>query len=147
MRLKLDLVFVTILEIILGIGAVFGGLAMIEDPTGISFFQQDLRKYIIVPDFLIPGLFLFFAFGICTFIVLIALWMNYRIGWIGAMMISLTELVWIVVQIILLYKVGFIIWQVIIPVIALIMILFLILKQNREKFFTNAKIIIPKYHV
>ena len=147
MKLKLDLVLVTLLELLLAIGAIVGGYSMINDPTGVSMFKQDLRKYIIVPDFLLPGLFLFVGFGLCTFIFLIALWMNFRVGWVGAMLISVAELVWILVQIILLYEVGFIIWQLIIPAIAVVMIIFLTYNKNREFYFTNAKLILPKYNI
>ena len=135
------------MRMILGIGALVGGYAMIDDPTGISFFKQDLREYIIVPDFFLPGLFLFIFFGLCTFVFLIGLWMNYRAGWILAMVISVTELLWILIQVILLYKVGFIIWQIIIPVIAVIMIFFLIYNKNRIIYFTNSKLILPKYNI
>ena len=147
MKYNIDLILITILEFLLGIGALVGGLSFLNDPTGVSMFEQDLRQYIIVPDFFIPGLILIFGFGICTFLFIMGLWLKYRIAWIGALIISLSELLWILIQLILLYSVGFIIWQLIIPAIAIITIIFLFIKQNREIYFTNAKMLFPKYHI
>ena len=147
MKYNIDLIFVSILEFLLGIGALIGGFSFINDPTGVSMFEQDLRQYIIVPDFFLPGLWLFFVFGVCTFLFLIGLWLKYRLAWIVGLSISIAELVWIVLQVILLSSVGFIIWQLIIPIIAIIMIIFLVLQQNRETYFINAKFLFLKYKI
>jgi hypothetical protein len=48
-----------------GIGALFGGMLAILDPYGISFgASTDILKTGPFTNFLIPGLFLFFAIGI-----------------------------------------------------------------------------------
>ena len=147
MKYNFDLVIVTILEFFLAIGAFIGGYSFIIDPTGVSMFTTDLRQYIILPDFFLPGLFLFVIFGIGTILFLIGLWMKYKIGWITAMLISVSELIWILIQIILLNSVGFIIWQLIIPAIAIMMITFLFIKKNRLKYYSNGKMILPKFYI
>ena len=147
MEYNFDLVIVTILEFFLAIGAIVGGYSLITDPTGISMFTRDLRQYIIVPDFFIPGLILFMVFGMGTILFLIGLWMKYKIGWISALLISVSELIWILLQIILLSSVGFIIWQFIIPIIAIMMIGFLLIKQNRLIYYSNGKLIMSKFNI
>ena len=144
MKYNLDLIGITLLEMLLGIGAIFGGLSMIQDPSGISMFQQDLTNLIIVPDFFLPGLWLFFVFGIGTFLFLVGIWLKYRVGWLLGLLISIIELLWIVVQLILLSSVGFIIWQAIIPAIAIITLIFLMMNQNRKIYFNNGKYLLPK---
>ena len=144
MKYNLDLIGITILEMLLGIGAIFGGLSMIQDPSGVSMFQQDLTNLIIVPDFFLPGLWLFFVFGIGTFLFLGGIWSKYRIGWLLGLLISITELLWIALQFILLSSVGIIIWQVIIPAIAIIALIFLLMNQNRKIYFNNGKYLLPK---
>ena len=147
MKYNIDLVIFTILELIIGLGAFIGGIIMIQDPTGKTMFKQDLRSYIILPDFFLPGLFLIIAFGFGTLIFLAGLWLNYRFAWVFGVLLSITELIWIGIQIILLYSVGLIVWQVIIPLIALIALIFLLINQNKKKFYLNGKIILAKYGI
>lgn len=48
-----------------GIGALFGGLLALLDPTGVSFgASTDILRTGPFTDFLIPGLFLFFVLGL-----------------------------------------------------------------------------------
>lgn len=147
LKYNIDLIVLTILESIIGIGAFFGGISMLQDPTGISMFQQDLRSYIILPDFFLPGLWLIFVYGFGTFIFLIGIWLKYRFAWIIGLLISISEIIWIGIQIVLLYSVGFIFWQLLIPLIALIALGFLLLNQNRSKYFLNGKLCLPKYGI
>ena len=147
MKYDLDLIFITIFESIIAIGAFFGGISMLQDPTGVSMFKQDLTSYIIVPDFFLPGLWLLFVYCLGTFIFLIGLWFKYRFAWIIGVLISVSELVWIGIQLVLLYSVGFIYWQLIIPLIALVALIFLLINQNRSKYYSNGKLVIPKYGI
>ena len=147
LKYNIDLIVLTILESIIGIGAFFGGISMLQDPTGVSMFQQDLRSYIILPDFFLPGLWLIFVYGFGTFIFLIGIWLKYRFAWIIGLLISISEIIWIGIQIVLLYSVGFIFWQLLIPLIALIALGFLLLNQNRSKYFLNGKLCLPKYGI
>lgn len=80
MKYNIDLIILTILESIIGIGAFFGGISMLQDPSGVSMFQPDLRSYIILPNFFLPGLWLIFVYGFGTFIFLIGIWLKFRLA-------------------------------------------------------------------
>jgi hypothetical protein len=59
--------FITLLILLglLGLGAIFGGGAMILDPTGSMIrLPLELLDHSILPNFLIPGIVLFLLFGL-----------------------------------------------------------------------------------
>lgn len=96
-----------------GIGALPAGLAFIVDPSGALLgLPADLLNSPIFPDFLVPGLFLFFVIGIGSLLAAAFLlwrpawgWPN-RLNpfrrqqwhWALAFAVGCTLMIWIVVQ-------------------------------------------------
>ena len=95
-------VFAAVLLFLNGSTALFGGYNLMAHPDG-STIQLSLHwlKYSPFHDYLIPGIILFIANGICSSVTFIALLLKYRYyPWLviaqGAMLIG-----WISVQMIL----------------------------------------------
>lgn len=58
----------------LGLGAIGGGVALIASPSGEAIgMPVSVLKNSPFTDFLVPGLLLFIVFGICPFVLIIAL--------------------------------------------------------------------------
>lgn len=67
------------LHLFVGIGAIFGGLGVIINPTGESFgITTDILKRGPFTDFLIPGLILFTFIGIMDIVVGVFALKNYK---------------------------------------------------------------------
>jgi hypothetical protein len=50
--------------IFLSFGGLYGGLLMLTDPTGKSLQMDSVLPQLLVPDYILPGLFLLFAMGL-----------------------------------------------------------------------------------
>ncbi|HEY4392367.1 MAG TPA: hypothetical protein VGN02_13575 [Paenibacillus sp.] len=58
------------LHLFLGIGAVFGGVALVIDPSGDMLgMPSDIMQIELFPNYLIPGIILLVFMGICPLIV------------------------------------------------------------------------------
>jgi hypothetical protein len=113
---------VLILIGVLSIAGLAGGWSLIRDPTGGSI-QADLAwlQGTPVEDFLLPGLFLFFVYGVFGVIVIAGLWtrrspgplrsIDHRTGhhwsWWGAIAIGTILVAWIVYE---LFVIPDVIW-------------------------------------
>jgi len=101
------------LHLFLGIGAVFGGVALVIDPSGDVFgISPDFMKIELFPDYLIPGIILLVFMGICPLIVAWGLltrreckWVerlnvfkNSHWSWAYSLYISITLIIWISVE-------------------------------------------------
>jgi hypothetical protein len=83
-----------------GISGLFGGIALIIDPTG-ELLQMPLSMLDGSPfdTFLIPGIILFSILGIFPMIVFYGLWKRTNWAWTGALMVSAALIIWIGVEI------------------------------------------------
>jgi len=79
---------------------LFGGCALILDPTG-NFLQLPTTLLEGTPfqDFLIPGIILFTFLGVLPLIVFFGSWQRKPWAWLGAVLISIALIIWIGVQI------------------------------------------------
>lgn len=86
----------------LGIGGIFGGVALPIDPTGenLGITQSILSGYPI-QDFVLPGLVLLILLGIIPFGVAYGLWHLKSWAWGAALLISLSSSFWILLEFIL----------------------------------------------
>jgi len=83
-----------------GISGLFGGLALVIDPTG-DLLQMPLSMLAGSPfdNFLIPGIILLTILGIFPMVVFYGLWKRLDWSWMGALMVSAALIIWIGVEI------------------------------------------------
>lgn len=90
-----------------GIGALFGGMLALLDPTGLSFgASTDILKTGPFTNFLIPGLFLFFVLGLghliaSIFVIRRLKFHVYLSGVVGCILMA-----WILIQCYILYAIA-----------------------------------------
>ncbi|QIK70497.1 hypothetical protein G7062_09360 [Erysipelothrix sp. HDW6C] len=96
-----------ILHVLVGVGAIAGGMAVVIDPTGSNMgVPLELLKYSPFQDFLIPGLFLVAVLGIGNLAVA---WIGYKYPMLipyGDIAMGGILVVWIVVQCIMLRSIA-----------------------------------------
>lgn len=68
------LYFLTVCLLFLIAGGWVGGLNFIFDPSGKSMQMQDSLPNLLVPDYLLPGIFLLVMYGVLPVPLLVALW-------------------------------------------------------------------------
>lgn len=85
-----------------GLSGVAGGFGLIRDPSGRSL-QIPLNWLEGSPftDYLIPGWILLVVLGILPLIVFYGLWRRQYWGWLGALVVGLALIIWIVVEILI----------------------------------------------
>ncbi len=97
----------------LSIGALYGGLALIIKPDG-SLFEMptDILQYSPFKNFLIPGIILFFSFGVTPIYIIYAIFKrpdnrflqklnlvyDYHFSWTFSVYIGFALIIWINVQ-------------------------------------------------
>jgi len=111
-----------IIELFFVIMGIPSGSILLTDPTGKIIGLDFLPKYLPFHDLTIIGAWLFVVYGVVPIVIALVLWMGKRWASTTAMILAVIEVIWIVVQIILLCKLGFIIWQPIIGGLALLTI-------------------------
>ena len=57
----------------LALGGLYGGIAMLLDPSGDSLQITDVLPLLPVPNYVLPGLFLLFAMGLAPLLLIYAL--------------------------------------------------------------------------
>ena len=94
-----------ILEVLIffqAISGLFGGGALILDPTG-SLLQMPLDLLATSPfsDYFIPGIILFWVLGVFPSVVFYGLLRRKRWAWLGTVLIGAALIIWIVVEIVM----------------------------------------------
>ncbi|MFN8623564.1 MAG: hypothetical protein U0869_22725 [Chloroflexota bacterium] len=85
--------------VVLGLGAIAGGIALVTAPDGSSMgFQADLLAGSPFPDYLVPGLILGGLFGVGSFVVAWLGWRRHPVAPFLAFAIGCAQMIWIVVQ-------------------------------------------------
>lgn len=83
-----------------GLSGLFGGFALIADPTGaILNMPVTLLEGSPFNTFLIPGFILFMILGVFPVVVFYGLWMKADWAWTGALFVSTALITWIGVEI------------------------------------------------
>ena len=83
-----------------GISGLFGGIALVIDPSG-ELLQMPLSMLAGSPfnTFLIPGIILLIILGIFPMVIFYGLWKRTNWAWSGALMVSAALIIWIGVEI------------------------------------------------
>jgi hypothetical protein len=55
--------------LLLALGGFYGGIAMLTDPTGTSLQVADVLPLLPVPDYILPGIFLFVVMGLIPLVL------------------------------------------------------------------------------
>jgi hypothetical protein len=85
--------------VVLGVGALGGGLQFVLDPTGESIgMSAQLLEGSPFTDYLIPGVILFTVLGVYPLVVCYGLYTGRRWAWPAALSVGVALIVWIVVQ-------------------------------------------------
>jgi len=100
-----------LLLMINGIGALYGGWSLITDPTGDNL-QLSLSYLNDTPfsDYFIPGLILFSANGVLSFVALFALLINYNYSALFVIAQGCILSGWILIQIMMIQLVYWLHW-------------------------------------
>lgn len=98
--------------VFLAFGGLYGGIAMLLDPSGASMGVDILLPILPVLDFTLPGLFLFFGMGLAPLVLVFGLfarpnwlwadalsrWSGHHWAWTGTLVLGLLLLIWLAVQ-------------------------------------------------
>ena len=96
----------------LALGGLYGGIAMLLDPSGDSLQMTDVLPLLPVPNYVLPGLFLLFAMGLAPLLLIYALlarptwpwieplfrWSKHHWAWMGTMLLALVLAIWLIVE-------------------------------------------------
>lgn len=109
MRYKITKKFLIFWCLFIGLGAVYGGVCMLIDPTGkllkmnemLPYFQVLPFSNILFQDYIFSGIALLIVNGITNLIAAVLLIMNKKIGIILGTTFGFTLVLWIIIQFII----------------------------------------------
>jgi hypothetical protein len=98
--------------LLLALGGFYGGIAMLTDPTGTSLQVADVLPLLPVPDYILPGIFLFVVMGLIPLVLTYALiarpnwpwvdslfqWSKYYWAWIATLTLVAIIAIWLAVE-------------------------------------------------
>lgn len=96
----------------LALGGLYGGIAMLTDPTGGSLQMTEILPLLPVPDYTLPGLFLLIVMGLGPLSLIYALlarpnwiwaqtlsrWSGHHWAWTGTLGLGVILAIWLIVQ-------------------------------------------------
>jgi hypothetical protein len=100
------------LLVFLGVGGLYGGIAMLADPSGGILQMSDVLPMLPVPDYTLPGLFLLVVMGVFPLLLTYALltrpvwpwaeplsrWGGHHWAWTGTLALGAVLAVWLAAQ-------------------------------------------------
>ncbi len=100
------------LLLFLGLGGLYGGIAMLTDPTGSSLQLTEVLPLLPVTDYTLPGLFLLIVMGLAPLVLTYGLldrpnwswaetlsrWSGHHWAWTGTLGLGVTLAIWLIVQ-------------------------------------------------
>lgn len=112
MRRPLTLWPLLFLLAFLGLGGLYGGIAMLIDPTGDILQLTEVLPLLPVSDYILPGLFLLVVMGLAPLVLTYALlgrpnwawtqklplWNSHHRAWTGTLGLGVILAVWLTVQ-------------------------------------------------
>lgn len=98
--------------LLLAFGGLYGGIAMLLDPSGASLQMTEVLSILPVPNYVLPGLFLLFVMGLAPLFLVYTLlarprwpWaeslarsFNYHWAWVGTIALGVILALWLVVE-------------------------------------------------
>jgi len=119
--------FVTWLHLLIGVGAMAGGLGAILNPEGPMGMSVDLLSESPFHNYLVPGLFLFFVVGVLNVIAALLYIKKNHFAEYGSLYCGIIQMLFIIVQCLILWviiplHIIFFIFGFILMVIGLIQI-------------------------
>jgi len=98
--------------VFLALGGLYGGIAMLTDPTGNSLQMTEVLPLLPVPDYTLPGLFLLFVMGLVPLFLTYGLlarpnwtwaeslsrWSGHHWAWTGTLALGVMLAIWLLVQ-------------------------------------------------
>jgi len=148
MRRPLTLWPLLFLLAFLGLGGLYGGIAMLIDPTGGLLQLTEVLSLLPVSDYILPGLFLLVVMGLTPLVLTYALlarpnwawtetlsrWSGHHWAWTGTLALGVILAVWLTVQGLL---IGFK-WAIqYITAVTGFLIIFFVLSPGIRKFYTR----------
>jgi len=135
--------------VFLALGGLYGGIAMLADPSGGLLQMGDVLPLLHIPNFILPGLFLLFVMGLAPILLTYGLltrpqwpWLDrlfrcsgHHWSWTGSMIVGVVLVIWLAVQGIM---IGFK-WpvQYVTAVIGVLIILFALIPSVRRFYRTS----------
>jgi hypothetical protein len=96
----LSFYFLLVALLIQGLSGLAGGIGLILDPTGNSLsIPIEWLHGSPFDNYLIPGLFLFFALGAFPVFVAYGIWKYRTWSWLSSLLVGVMLIIWIVVEI------------------------------------------------
>ena len=94
------------------LGGLYGGIAMLTDPTGGSLQLTEILPLLPVSDYILPGIFLLVAMGLAPLLLAYGLlarpkwrwaegmsrWSGNRRAWTGTLVLGVTLAAWLIIQ-------------------------------------------------
>lgn len=131
----------------LALGGLYGGLAMLTDPTGNSLQVADVLPLLPVPNYILPGIFLLVVMGLFPLLLSYALiarpnwpwvnslfqWSKHYWAWTATIIFVAIIAIWLAVEGLL---IGFFPITFITAVVGLLILLFTLVPGVR-KFYAN----------
>jgi hypothetical protein len=108
-KLKRARAFSIFWSLFIGIGALWGGVMMLVEPSGkiwgmaemLPYFQKLPYPDVFFQNFIFPGIALLIVNGITNFISFFLIYKNHRLAALSAMLCGIILMLWIVVQFII----------------------------------------------
>ncbi len=96
----------------LALGGLYGGIAMLLDPSGGALQMAEVLPLLPVPNYVLPGLFLLFVMGLAPLLLIYGLlarpawpwieplfrWSKHHWAWTGTMLLALVLAIWLIVE-------------------------------------------------
>ena len=87
--------------VFLALGGLYGGIAMLTDPSGASLQMAEVLPLLPVPDYTLPGLFL--TFGLLArpewkWATSLARWSGHHWSWTGTVALGVALALWLIVE-------------------------------------------------
>ncbi|MCQ3935693.1 MAG: hypothetical protein DPW18_01475 [Chloroflexi bacterium] len=143
MRKPIALWFLVVSLIFLAFGGLYGGILMLTDPSGRSLQMDSVLPQLLVPNYVLPGLFLLFVMGLAPLFLTFSLlarpkWIPLPIlfrhywAWTATLALGIVLILWLTLQA---FLIGFQ-WpiQYVTAVNGLLIVLLTLIPQVRKHF-------------
>ena len=106
--------------LVLSVISILSGILLVVSPRGEAMGAQTVlpvltQKVPILSDFAPVGIFLLVVYGLFPLTLAYGLWFGRTLAWLLTLLLGITEIVWIVAEVVLFYDFGFFIFY---PIVA-----------------------------